>query len=235
MSVVVERAPGSSTARPPMERPDGARLVVMDLEKTAERDLLRAQRVICGWHQDEVENWRVMMAAGERALFWITLPESDQTNGLPKLDHSTGDTIYPVGHVSLDRVDKPDDQIPPMAPDLSLASGDGVILTIRSLFVLPAFARRGLGAFAMDECERLARESPGCRGVTLMTISDRYFRNGLPDADGTVPAVDHIPWYTRRGYVAYKEEVRHYTDAPDGTRIGWYEVFMRKELGETLA
>lgn len=219
----------SPIARAPDTSPEGARLVTMNLESAAERDLLHAQRVICGWHEDMVESWRERMAAGERTFYWITIPESDVTSELAMLQRNGGE-VYAVGHISLDRVDQPHFPTP---VDLSLASGDGKVMTITSLFVLPGFTSLGLGAFAMDECERVARETDGCRAVTIMTISNRYLRGGIPGPDGTVPKVDHSPWCARRGYVTYKEEVRHYTDLADGTRIGWYEMFMRKELGKT--
>lgn len=203
----------------------------MDLESTAERNVLCVQRIICGWYHVKVESWRDAMMAGERTFFWITLPEDEQTSGLATIHRDAGG-IYAVGHISLDRVDTPypHPQIQSLPADLSLASGDGVVMTITSLFVLPTFRQLRLGDFAMDQCERIARETPGCRAVTIMTMSNRYFRSGLPGPDGTVPKADHSPWYARRGYKIYKEEIRHYTDLADGTTIGWYEMFMRKEL-----
>lgn len=221
----------SPIARAADTPPQGARLVTVNLDSAEERDMLRAQRVICGWHEDMVESWRARMAAGERTFYWITIPENDVTSGLAMVQRDEGG-VYAVGHISLDRVDQP---CPPTPVDLSLASGDGGVMTITSLFVLPGFSSRGLGAFAMDECERIASGMPGCRAVTIMTISDRYLRGGIPGPDGTVPKVDLSPWYARRGYITYKEEVRHYTYLPDGARIGWYEMFMRKVLGETTA
>jgi len=77
----------------------------------------------------------------------------------------------PVGHISLDRVDH--DHSP---PDLALAdpSLPSPLLTITTLFVLPAYAGSRLASFAMKACEMLAQQEPfgsvACRAITVNTV-----------------------------------------------------------------
>jgi len=221
--------------------PKGARLVPMNLEEPAEQDILLEQRKICGWNQEKIPQWKDSMARGERTLFWITIPPSDKTGGMTALKRQDQDDVFAVGHVSLDKFDLPGGTNP---PDTTLASGDGSVMTITTLFVLPQFKSLRLGAFTMDECERMSQEEPygsrHCRAVTVNTLSSRYLPGGGVDGpDGVgrwawigqdMPLRDNALWYTRRGYVAYKEEVRYYSSSKDGTEIGWYGVFMRKDL-----
>lgn len=219
----------------------GARLVPIDLEQPQERQILYQQRVICGWNKDKVATWQASIARGERTMFWITLPPSDKTAAVPPIQRGS-DTIFAVGHVSLDLVDTPDTRI---APDLSLASGDGSIMQITTLFVLPEFSALGLGAFAMDECERLAQEEPygrsHCHAITVTTLSSRYLANGVEgpegkgrwaSADMEMPVRDNAIWYARRGYVLYKEVIRYFSPGPNDSTITWYACCMRKELGK---
>lgn len=212
----------------------------MDLEHSAERETLYDQRVICGWNKDKVNSWKESMARGERTMFWITIPGSDKTAGLNPIKGGH-DEIYPVGHVSLDRVDLPEGWV---SPDHSVATGDGSVITLTCLFVLPQFGGMKLGAFAMDECERLAQEepygSPKCQAITVTTLSPRYLTGGTPGPEGMgrwallgdkMPERNNAIWYTRRGYVRYKEGERYSHRSEDGSIMKWYAVFMRKELG----
>ncbi|KAJ9619530.1 hypothetical protein H2203_008308 [Taxawa tesnikishii (nom. ined.)] len=111
----------------------------------------------------------------------------------------------PVGHVSLDRVDRGEDGT---EPDTSLASGDGRVLTLTALFVLPAFKALRLGAFAMDECEAMAQQSPygnpNCEAITVHTMSPRHLAGGAEQGHWAklglqVPKRDNSVWYKRRG------------------------------------
>ncbi|KAF2232200.1 hypothetical protein EV356DRAFT_505603 [Viridothelium virens] len=232
------------THKSPQKPPPGTRLIPMDLEREDERTILHDQRLICGWAINKIPKWRQSIAKGDRTLFWIALPLSHKTDQTPTLHHSPveGDAeeILPVGHIALDRIDDPEDGV---APDPTLVSGDGSVLTISALFVLPAFQSFGLGAFAMDGLEAMARTerygSVKCRAVTVNTLSKRYLEGPEDDPDGrgrwkrlgeTPPKRDNALWYARRGYVPYKEEVRYWSDLPNGERLGWVGVFMRKEL-----
>ena len=219
--------------------PEGACLIPINLEDATEGKTLLDQRKLCGWNFDKIPSWKESAARGERTMFWITLPCSDLTIGVAPLQRN--ESVIPVGHVSLDKVDSPEKDI---LADTTLAKADGSLLTITSLFVLPQFSAQKLGGFAMDTCERLAREepygSPECEAVTLTTLSSRYLRDGVEGIDGKgrwamlgqdMPVRDNMPWYARRGYVAYKEQIRYSSLKPDGSTIYWYAVFMRKELG----
>lgn len=185
-------------------------------------------------------------------MFWITLPHSslttlisDTTSVVDPIiygdDKEEKKMIYPVGHISLDYVDSPDH----IEPDLEVATGDGEIMEITTLFVLPQFNRLHLGTFAMDECERLARVPPfgseKCRAVTVTTLSSRYLENGIEGPEGKgrwgsgghgeMPKRDNAVWYRKRGYVGWKEVERYWHGGPDGVMVGWFGLCMRKELG----
>lgn len=220
--------------------PTGTRLIPMDLEQDIERQELHKHRLICGWNSEMIETWREEMRKGERTLFWITISGCDNTTDLTPLKKTHDALLYPVGHISLDKVDDPPHPLP---PDDTLVAPDGSILSISKLFVLPRFAGLGLGAFALEECERMAQREPygslNCRAVTLNTMSSRYLANGEDGPEGMgrwaligeqIPKRDNSIWYSRRGYVRYKEEIRYFIPKLDGTMLSWYGVFMRKEL-----
>lgn len=215
----------------------------MNLEEALERDILYNQRVICGWALDRIPYWRKVTADGSRTFFWIaTTSSSDKTRDLVPITRGRGDEpFYPIGHVAIDKLDLVHH---PLVPDESLVAPDGSVLSISSLFILPSFSGTGIGAFAMDECERLAQiapyGSPNCRAVTLTTLSPRYLENGIEGPEGKglwavlgqkMPSRDNMVWYVRRGYVEYKEEVRYFDMTHEGETVGLYGVFMRKELG----
>jgi len=112
----------------------------MNLDDDNECKILRAQRVICGWKIDIAAKCRQQMHEGRRTLFWITLPAGENaTEGynsinvshLPTLTRDA--TLIPIGHISLDREDFPEN--PDFEPMTSLATPDGSCLTITTLFV----------------------------------------------------------------------------------------------------
>lgn len=223
----------------------GAHLIPMNLEEAPEREILYNQRVICGWALDQIPFWRKVTSEGLRSFFWIALPSpsSAKSKDDPNLTPITrgAETFWPIGHVAVDKVDLAHH---PLVPDESLVAPDGSVLSISSLFILPSFSGTGIGAFAMDECERLARHSPygspNCRAVTLTTLSPRYLANGIEGPEGMglwdvlgqqMPRRDNSTWYLRRGYVGYKEEVRYFDLTHEGKTVELFALFMRKELG----
>jgi len=120
--------------------PRGVTLVPMNLDDDSECNMLRAQRVICGWKIDIAAKCRKQMHEGRRTLFWITLPAdtyapedcgSQHVADLPTIPRQT--SRIPIGHISLDREDFP--EAPGMEPVTSLAEPDGSCLTITTLFV----------------------------------------------------------------------------------------------------
>jgi len=58
----------------PKPPPPGARLIPIDFESPHERVLLHAQRVICGWKTDAIEEWREHVREKKQVMFWIALP-----------------------------------------------------------------------------------------------------------------------------------------------------------------
>lgn len=219
-----------------------ATLVPIDLNDAHHRAILHDQRLLCGWGAQKIPRWAASAAAGTRSFFWICPSAASATataSPLPTIEHE-GQRHTPVGHVSLDKVDINE---PDVAPDTSLADPAAHVLTITSLFVLPLFRRLGLAAFAMGECERLAKVPPfgdaDAVAITVNTLNWRYCVGGLEGPDGvgrwekeetkTVPR-SSAPWYQRRGYVMYKEAVRYYGVNVDGEKTEWVASFLRKEL-----
>jgi ribosomal protein S18 acetylase RimI-like enzyme len=219
--------------------PLSASLIPIDLKSAHEGQILYDQRIICGWNKDKIPKWAAAIQAGTRSFFWICLAPG-ASKGIATLVRD-GQTYMPVGHVSLDKVDINE---PDAVPDTTLADPENGLLTITSLFVLPAFHRSGLGAFAMDECERLARVPPfgaeSVVAVTVNTLSSRYCLGGLEGPDGMGQCerdgaqrplpTNMEPWYEKRGYRKYKEAVRYSSKALDGETLWWYAAFYRKEL-----
>jgi GNAT superfamily N-acetyltransferase len=217
-----------------------ASLVPIDLKNQQEHQILYDQRIICGWNSDKIPKWAAAIQAGTRSFFWICLAP-DASRNIPTFTRD-GETHMPVGHVSLDKVDITE---PDNIPDTTLADPDKGIVTITSLFVLPAFHRSGLGAFAMDECERLARVPPfgldNITAITVNTLSPRYCVGGVEGPDGlgqwereegeqkSVPP-NNMLWYERKGFKRYKEGPRYKSKDKQGDTLWWYAVFMRKEL-----
>ncbi|GAB7344354.1 hypothetical protein MBLNU457_2216t1 [Dothideomycetes sp. NU457] len=243
----------------PREPPPGSNLILVDLENDYERNVLVEQRKVCGWGVDKIPFWRAHQFPGDRAMFWITLPKDIDIVSLteqPGLVTLTRDdkTVWLVGHVSLDKIDAPSSE--GAAPDESLAKADGSLLTISSLFVMPQVQKLRMGAFAMDQCEMLAQQSPygspNCIAITVNTMSSRYFAGGPEGPDGIdrwkllgwpQPKMDNALWYKRRGYRTYKDQIRYFTDVPslaknnfdssslsDEGQLAWYATYLRKEL-----
>jgi len=254
----IPSGPPTTTRREP---PPGSRLVLIDLENEYERDVLAEQRKICTWGEDKIPYWRAHQFPGDRAMFWVTLPKDvdaislTEQPGLATLTREE-ETVWLVGHVSLDKIDAPSHEGDP--PDESLTSPDGSVLTISSLFVMPQVHKLRLGAFAMDQCEMMARQSPygspNCIAITVNTMSSRYFPGGPEGPDGIDrwellgwprPKMDNALWYKRRGYQTYKDQVRYFTDISSSAKnnfdssslsaegqLPWYATYLRKELGK---
>lgn len=129
--------------------PPGACLIPTKLDDSHECDILRAQRVICGWKIEIAQKVRRQMAEGLRTLYWICLPNDatalesytiSDTVVLPTIVRQSEhqEAVYlPVGHISLDRGDWPD--LEDLEPEPGLTSPDGSVLTITTLFVRSMF------------------------------------------------------------------------------------------------
>lgn len=238
-TTMTTNAPSGPATIPHRQLPSSASLIPIDLKIAEERQILYDQRIVCGWNKDKIPKWAAAIEDGTRSFFWICLaPDAEKDIPTFKRD---GTTYMPVGHVSLDKVDINE---PDAVPDTTLADPEKGVLTITSLFVLPVFHRSGLGAFAMDECERLARVPPfgseSIVAVTVNTLSPRYCVGGVegPDglgqweregADRPVPQ-NNMLWYEKKGYKRYKEAPRYTSVGKQGETLWWYACFMRKEL-----
>lgn len=228
-----------------------AHLVPINLEDAEERELLRRQRVVCGWKSHLIDKFREQVQRKECVMYWITLPAT-MLNDVPRAptedmaapwnnlvvtkDASTGRSTSSIaaGHISLDRLDFDGEP-----SDATLATGDGEVMTISRLFVLPAFREHGLGKQAMMECERVARQVPAadglkaCKALTINNISTRHMTDDFFDRMGQSelrPTKNQSLWYQGMGYVPYKEQVRHVFKGIDGGEVDLWASYMRKEL-----
>ncbi|KAI5195112.1 hypothetical protein E4T39_08361 [Aureobasidium subglaciale] len=232
-------APAGPATIPHRQLPSSATLIPMNLKQETERQILYDQRIICGWNHDKIPKWAAAIEAGTRSFFWICLAP-DASRDLVTFTRD-GKTFMPVGHVSLDKVDINE---PDAVPDTTLADPEKGVLTITSLFVLPAFHRSGLGAFAMDECERLARVPPfgseSIVAVTVNTLHPKYCVGGEEGPDGIgqferegsgrpLPKNNMI-WYEKKGYKKYKEGPRYTSRTKEGELLWWQACFLRKEI-----
>ncbi|PNS20629.1 Phosphoribosylformylglycinamidine synthase [Sphaceloma murrayae] len=229
----------------------GPSLIPIDFDHAVQRSIMLAQRKICGWGEDDIPIWDTHIKTGERSMFWIAFPRgSKQARGVqvtPALDFisspedPTKDHLL-VGHVALDKIDVP--VIHHVNVDNTLTADDGSRLTIATLFIMPEFKAKGLGTFAMLECERLARERPfgseDCREIAVNTLSDRHcLDGGVPGPDGLdmfpalglpIPKRSNVSWFEKLGYVRYKEEKRYEDKGVNGQKIHIWAVFLKKDL-----
>jgi len=138
-----------------------------------------------------------------------------------------------VGHIALDRVDVFD------PPDARLTTPDGRLLTLTSLFILPAFASQGLGRYAVRCVERLAAER-GATAVSLSTLCEKYHDGGSEDMRAlwrrigrAQPGRGNVGWYVDVGYVVVAQDVPRYWNAWEqgGSEGKWWDAtFLVKQL-----
>jgi GNAT superfamily N-acetyltransferase len=108
------------------------------LSSPPERDMeeLRAMRIACGWHVEEIPNWLRQVETGTRLLFFVYPGSSAEGK--------------PAGMISLDLLSE---------KDLSMADFRNTgRVEISSLFVYKEYRRTGMGAAAFTKLEDKARE-----------------------------------------------------------------------------
>lgn len=172
-------------------------LVPWDPTEECQFQRMHDQRVTCGWHEDEVPEWKDKMLQGQKFLYWIvlseSLPEREKylalhTARCPKESKPLRDTarvsfdagrkptgvvFHPIGHIALESI-----------PDRNAAFSLPVsTLWIRSLYVSWSLQALGLGRSAMAQVEHLA---------------------ALPPLNGTIIALDTI-----EGDLQLREESLH--------------------------
>lgn len=243
MASTNEPSGSPQTASAKREPPQGTTLTVMDLEDEEQRQVLLAQRKICGWGENKITYWRNGQSKGHRTMFWIAIPKesvanvkTDSDTPLYRQKH-TGDEMLCVGHISLDKVHSPRDE--GFINDVKVTKDDGSELTITSLFVLPQFGNLRLGAFAMDRCEEMATQEPygstNCKAVNITAIAPRYYPGGS-DTDiwaklgAKAPQRDNNIWYRRRGYVSYMELPCYPAKSTDGKDMPLNALYLTKKL-----
>lgn len=158
-----------------------------NLRDQAQADELLRQRKICGWKSkpEDITSWQERTAARTNTLFWI------KPTAQPDLQ---------VGHISLDKV------------------GDGSSLKIADLFVLPEHRGGGIARAAFQTLEEWATTEPygskNCKALLVDTLSRRYSEEDeyrleyfrLTGVEPKPKGATNEEWYTRMGYVKYKEE-----------------------------
>jgi len=162
------------------------------------------------------------MSKKTKSLFWITIPSTPESKP------------HRAGHISLDSVAEP--------PDLDLANPDKSVLTIATFFIDPSFRSGGLGRTTMELLESYATKepygSPHCKIVAVTTLSRRYWEDdeyrsvwALTGRETPVRGSSNEDWYSRMGYVKWKEEPRYkQKPGPNGEEVKLFASFLRKNL-----
>jgi GNAT superfamily N-acetyltransferase len=187
---------------------------------------LQAQRKECGWYYEDVylRRWREAAVVGTKCLFWIITSPPD-----------AGQPTMIAGHISLDAFSESED------PQHELARPDKSLLTISTFFVLPEFRGGGIGRQAMSQVEQLAKVEPyghpSCSAIAIMSLSCRYvedpvLRGRYIEWTGETPS-SYERWYSRMGYVKWKEEACTEIVGREGQAIFLVEAFMKKTLSNT--
>ena len=221
----------------------------MNLHNQEEFDELVKQRVMCGWNFDtkSIEEWRQAIDDNLKAMFWIFAAPTSAKGSVteegadpepakstpedPQLDSQ----LVRVGHISLLK------HLDPPEPDLVAPDKSSIMLS--TFFILPQHRRGGVGRAAVQAVEAMARVPPhgwpGCRAMTLTTLSRRYAEDDGEEWRGSYARWGREPpergqsvedWYRRMGYVPFKEEGRYKSKLPDGTTFLSMATFLRKAL-----
>ncbi|OJJ98285.1 hypothetical protein ASPACDRAFT_44790 [Aspergillus aculeatus ATCC 16872] len=218
-----------NTATPPCH------LAPINLHSPADFAEIHRQRQICGWDHDlpKLESWKRKQDEGLKRFYWLCIPDptAAAAPATPSTEASEEKKVVYAGHISLDAYSDPADE--------ELARADRAVLTIQTLFILPAYRGLGLGSRAMDLVEALAATTETqCRWLALTTLSERHYLDESPEGTGVWARTGAEPpvmgcnqwWYARRGYVLWKEEPRWREVGVAGDEVVFYAAFMRKEL-----
>jgi len=209
-----------------ISKPVSCQLRPIELGDQEEYQRLQAQRKECGWYYEDeyLKRWREAAVVGTKCLFWIVTSSSYEEKS----------TIF-AGHISLDAFSESED------PQHELARPDKSLLTISTFFVLPEFRGGGIGRQAMSQVEQLAKVEPyghpSCLAIAIMSLSCRYvedpvLRGRYIEWTGEAPS-SYERWYSRMGYVKWKEEACTKIIGREGQVISLVEAFMRKTLSIT--
>lgn len=205
----------------------------INLHNPVEFDELQRQRVKCGWYHERefIEKWRKMADEQTKSMFWI----------VPIHLIGTPSPACFVGHIAFQSVSNENRDA--SDSELDMANPDKSVLLISTFFILPEYSGGGLGRAAMEELEVMTRIEPygslKCKALTLHTASRRYVeddegewrrvREGLVQ---TLPPKGRSveDWYTRMGYVKWKEEPRYPEKLADGSDVVLVASFLKKEF-----
>lgn len=213
-------------------------------------DRMKVQRIACGWKLEQVDGWRGKQKKGHAGLHWVVLnpdhPDTplrlerhfaghpdevkalldscDMILGRPHKADPLVPFFFPIGHIALDAVT--------VETELETSLDNG-ILSIMNFYISNALHNLGLGAAALDRCEKMAKEEFGAKAITLETIANEEVRVDSPRRIALkrpIPTVTNQDWYSRRGYRIYIRKVG-WTEI-DETGKEWHvkAVFLRKEL-----
>jgi GNAT superfamily N-acetyltransferase len=195
-----------------------------------EFDELTKQRKLCGWDSDAdcLRKWQRAIEQKSRLMFWI----------IPL--HSIGTTEFyrRIGHISIVSECDP--------PNLELANPDKSVVMLSTFFIYAEHRSGGIGREAVEMIEALARVEPygssSCGSITVHTASRNYLEEEGEDWRGLYEKLGRpLPdkglgrsnedWYTRMGYVKWKDQLYYKDTLPDGTDIMLLAAFLRKNLG----
>lgn len=190
---------------------------------------LAHQRRLCGWKKDAaaLAEYARAIRAGSMQLFWIAALPDVVADTHPAPDACT----IRAGHIGLISVHSP--------PDERLARPDRSILSLSTLFILPAHRSTGLGRAAFARVEDLARRDGRCEWLTVDVHAARYDLDGGPDWGGLMRRCGIEPlgearstqgWYERMGFEVFCEEARYRHVLEEGPVL-LRGCLMRKRVG----
>ncbi|KAL8352517.1 hypothetical protein RB601_002709 [Gaeumannomyces tritici] len=243
-------------------------LIPWDPDSPEHCDRMYRQRIACGWAW-EIEKFKETSIKGSVVYYWIALKDdfpgkediiAKHTSKFPEESAPLQDTatstwaepraaapavpthaFMPLGHVGLGRLQPDDERAMLAAGGSGSGSGNGsaTMAWVGPLYVSWAIQRIGLGRFAMDEAERLARLPPVGAGVVGLDavrgdqalqpdlVRTHYEERGFP-----TPVITNHDWYLTRGYSEYwrKDNAYPWTDSKTGELRQLGCVYLKKEL-----
>ncbi|KAI3319706.1 hypothetical protein HD806DRAFT_508790 [Xylariaceae sp. AK1471] len=241
----------NNNERRPSHDPAPSYLIPWDPDSQEHVDRMELQRIACGWKVEKVDDWRSSQREGQTGLHWVVLhpdhpetpsrlerhfaaypneaqPLQDTCKTILRRPHKPDPLIpsfYPIGHIALDSVTP--------EPELETSLSNG-ILSLMNFYISTALQNAGLGAAALEYCEKMAKGEFGARTITLETIANEECRSDSPRRIALkrpIPKVTNQDWYSRRGYRVYDRKAVAWVDV-DETGKTWpvSAVFLRKDL-----
>ncbi|KAG8927857.1 hypothetical protein FRC02_007663 [Tulasnella sp. 418] len=199
-TTVIVQDPSTIYTTPVYLRP----LIVDPTPSETDIEALRHMRITCGWKVEAIPSWVIEVGNKTRLLWFIHLEPVE-----PKITAEN----KPIGMISLTLLDPRDNAL----ANLVHPEQPGDRVEIASLFVYPEYRKRGIGASAISQLERIGKEI-GAKWATMNTAA----------------AGANMSLYKRMGYREFREREKRYP-LKEILACGWteehcYAAFLEKQL-----